>query len=255
MQTAAAHTDIEVQLESVARELESRPNEYSLYVVRGELRRHSRDWLGAEADFARADQLGTAKDREQLRLYRGRLFEAAGQFRRAVAELDRFIDHHPDHIDAIRIRALAYAQMGAITEAISDYTRLIALNPARSPELWLERARLWVDIGHVDAAIASIDEAIVIFGQLVTLVEFAVDTEVGHQDYAEAFNRVKDLPPALAESPRWLWRRGMLLEKLDRPEDAALLYARAREAILKLSQYRQNTAAIQELLAKLQPQK
>ncbi len=79
-QTAAAHTDIETQLASVTRKLESRPNDYSLYLVRGELKRHSQDWLGAEADFARADQLGSAEIQDQLELYRGRLFEddAAG---------------------------------------------------------------------------------------------------------------------------------------------------------------------------------
>ena len=103
-QTAAAHTDIETQLASVTRKLESRPNDYSLYLARGELKRHSQDWLGAEADFARADQLGSAEVRDQLNLYRGRLFEEAGQSRRAVAELDTFIARYPEHTCELHIR-------------------------------------------------------------------------------------------------------------------------------------------------------
>ena len=250
-QTAAAHTDIETQLASVTQKLESRPNDHSLYLVRGELKRHSQDWLGAEADFARADQLGSAEVREQLNLYRGRLFEEAGQSRRAVAELDTFIARNPEHIDALRVRALAYAQMGAFNEAISDYTRLIALDTARSPELWLERARLWVDSGCIDAAVTSIDEATVIFGPLVTLVVFTVNAEIGHHDYGAALDRMETLPSALAETPEWLWRRGKLLEHLDRPDDAAHVYARVQESILKMPLHRQKTAAMQDLLAKL----
>ena len=250
-QTAAAHTDVETQLTRVTQELESRPNDYSLYLVRAELRRHSQDWLGAEADFARADQLGSDELSDQLELYRGRLFVEAGQGRRAVVELDSYIARHPEHIDALRIRALAFVQMGAINEAIADYTRLLAVDAARSPELWLERARLWVRIGRIDAAVASIDDAIAILGPLTTLVEFAVNAEIGRHDYEAALDRMEKLPSALAETPEWLWRRGKLLEQLGRSDDAALAYAGARKAILELPMRRQKTAAMQDLLAKL----
>jgi tetratricopeptide (TPR) repeat protein len=251
-QTSIAHTDIEVQLKAVTQELEGRPNDYSLYLVRGELKRHTRDWLGAEADFARAEQLGSAEVRDWLRLYRGRLFEEAGQARRAVAELDAYIADHPNHIDALRVRALAHVKTGAFNKAIEDYSRLIALNTAKSPELWLERARLWVRIGDIDAAIASIDNATVFFGPLIALVEFTIDAEIGRRDYAAALDRMEDLPSALMESPEWLWRRGKLLERLDRSDDAARVYVQARQAILKMPLRRRKTAAMQDLLAKLE---
>lgn len=252
--TAAAHTDIEMQLASVTQELESRPDDYSLYVLRGELKRRRQDWLGAEADFARADQLGSADVRDQLKLYRGRLFEEAGQARRAVAELDTYIARHPEDIAALRVRALAYAQMGAFNEAIADYTRLIALDTAQSPELWLERARLWLEIGCIDTAVTSIDDATVKFGPLVTLVEFVVNAEIGRHDYAAALDGMEKLPSALAETPAWLWRRGKLLEQLDRPDDAAHVYAQAEKTILELPLRRQNTPVMQDLLAKLRDQ-
>ena len=250
-QIAGAHTDLEMQLASVTRELENRPDDYSLYLVRGELNRHSQDWLGAEADFARADQLGSVEVRDQLKLYRGRLFQEAGQARRAVAELDTYIARHPEHIEALRVRALAYAQMGESNEAIADYTRLITLDTARSPEIWLERARLWLEIGCTDAAIASIDDAAVRIGPLVTFVEFAVNAEIGCHNYAAALDRMEKLPSALAETPEWLWRRGKLLEELDRPDDAAHVYAQAQKTILEMPMRRQKTAAMQDLLAKL----
>ncbi len=250
-QIAGAHTDLEIQLESVTRELENRPDDYSLYLVRGELNRHSQDWLGAGADFARADQLGPVEVRDQLKLYRGRLFQEAGQARHAVAELDTYIARHPEHIEALRVRALAYAQMGESNEAIADYTRLINLDTARSPELWLERARLWLKIGCTDAAIASIDDATVKIGPLVTFAEFAINAEIGRHNYAAALDRMEKLPSALAETPMWLWRRGKLLERLDRPDAAAHEYARARAAISKMPWHRQKTVAIQYLLANL----
>ena len=250
-QNSTAHTDIEVQIEIVTQELNSRPNDYSLYLVRGELKRQSQDWLGAEADFERAEQLGSADVHNQLNLYRGRLFHEAGQAQRAVAELDTYIAHNPEHIDALLVRARAHAQMDAFDAAISDYTRLIALHAARSPELWLERARLWMEIGHIDNAIASIDDATEFFGPLVTLVEFAIDAEIGRQDYAAALDRMQKLPLVLAETPEWLSRRGKLLELLGRSDDAAHAFARARQTILKMPLHRQKTAAMQQLLSTL----
>ena len=250
-QIAGAHTDIELQLASVTRELENRPDDYSLYLVRGELKRHSHDWLGAEADFARADELGSVEVRDQLKLYRGRLFQEAGQARRAVAELNTYISRHPKHIEALRVRALANAQIGEFSEAIADYTRLIKLDTTRSPELWLERARLWLIVGCTDAAIASIDDATVRFGPLVTFVEFSVNAEIGRHNYAAALDRMEKLPSALVGTPKWLWRRGNILEHLDRPDDAAHAYAQAQKKILEMPLRRQNTAAMRVLLAKL----
>jgi len=251
MQAAIAHTDIQAQLSRVTQEINDQPGNVALYLTRGELKRHTQDWHGAEADFAMAQELGSAEVRDQLGLYRGRLFEEAGMARRAVEQLDGYISRHPEHIDALRIRALAYAQTGTLDKAIADYTRLIALDTARSPELWLERARLWIRAGQVDAAVMSIDEAITEFGPLVTLVEFTVNAEIGRHEYAKALNRIETLPAKLAETPEWLWRRGGLLEQLDRPDDAARVYARAREAILDMPMRRQKTAKMQDLLAKL----
>lgn len=250
-QTAIAHTDIEVQLADLNQKLERNPHDSSLYLIRGELKRHKRDWLGAEADFVQAYQLGSPEIRSELNLYRGRLFKEAGQSRRAVAELDYFIERNPEHIDALRMRALAYAQMGGFNEAIADYTRLIAVSPSRSPEVWLERARLCIRNDDIDAAVQSIDDAIGIFGPLVNLVEFSVNAEIGRHNHAAALNQIEKLPLILAETPEWLWRRAELFEKLDRPNDAAQLSARAHDTISKMPLNRQNSAAMQELLGKL----
>ena len=247
----SAHPDVEIQLARVSGAIASEPADASLYLLRGDLRRLHSDWAGAEADFSTAERLGAAGIRDELDLYRGRLHEQAGEPVRAIAELDRYVSRHPEHLEARRTRALAHAQTGALAAAIADYTRLIALDTARSPELWLERARLWLRAGQPDAALASIDEAIHVLGHLVTLVEFGVDTEIERQQYAAALRRMADLPTQLAQTPEWLWRRGQLLEQLDRSGDAARAYAQARQAISEMPARRQQTHAMQELLARL----
>jgi len=251
LQGAAAHSDIDIQLASVTLELEERPHDHTLYLRRAELRRHEQDWLGAEADLARAYELGTGEVHDQLHLYRGHLYQEAGQAKRAIAELDTYMTRHPEHLDALRIRALAHAQLNAFDAAAADYSLLIALDTSRSPELWLERARLWVRMGAVDTALQSIDDSIEEFGPLITLIEFGVDTEIDRQNYSAAIIRMDRLPRALAESPVWLWRRGTLFEKLDRSDEAALSYARARNVILDMPVRRRQMPAIQNLLAKL----
>jgi len=250
-QPGAAHPDLEIQLARVTDAIASQPADASLYLLRGDLRRLRADWAGAEADFSTAQRLGGATVRDELDLYRGRLYEQAGQSARAAAVLDRYLSRHPEHPGARRTRALANAQMGALNAAITDYTLLIALDTAHSPELLLERARLWIRAGQVDAALASIDAAIRVLGNLVTLVEFGVDTEIGRQRYSAALTRTADLPARLAQTPEWLWRRGQLLDQLGRSAEAARAYAQAREVISAMPSRRQQTQAMQELLAKL----
>jgi tetratricopeptide (TPR) repeat protein len=251
---ALAHGDVALELEHVTELIEARPMDAALYLWRGELRRLGHDWVGAQDDFARAAEFGSAAIRDELGLYRGRLYQEAQESHRAVAELDAYVERHPRHVDALRARALAHAQLGAVDAADADYARVLALDSARrSPELWLERSRVLIGAGRVDAALAAIDEAIAELGPLVTLVEFGIDAEIEREQYAAALDRMAALPAAVADTPLWLGRRGDLLGKLDRTEDAARAYGRAREAILRMPAQRRQTLAMQELLARLGP--
>lgn len=250
-QIAVAHPEIEWQLEAVDRDINAAPDDPALYVRRGDLKRLLRDWEGAEADFARAEQLGAGEIRDELPLHRARLFIDTGHFRRGLFELDGFIARHPDHIDARRLRAITLAQAGETDAAIADYSHLLQTHAANSPELWVERARLLQGTGHTEAAVAGIDEAIGIFGPLVTLVEFAIEARIDDRNYAAALDEMDRLPPALRAAPHWQWRRGEVLRAFGKSDAANQAYEEAVAAILKLPVQRQNTAAMQELRARL----
>lgn len=251
MQSAIAHTSVETLLSSVNHEIALRPGDYALYVRRAELEREQHDWTRAEADVALAEQLAPADERQELELTRGRIFQEAGDSGRAIASINAYLAAHPSDIVALRIRALAFAQMGLFDEAIADYSTLLALAGSRSPELWLEQARLWLRAGEPDAALDAVDEAVEIFGPLITLVELAFDTEIDLGDYTGALARIDAVPAALSASPRWLWKRGLVLDALNRPDEASQAYAQARRAIGGMPLRRQATPAMQALLAQL----
>lgn len=249
--TVSAHTELETQLDRVSHEIEHRPGEASLYMRRGNLRLRLHDWQGAEQDFALAHDLGTSEVRDELGLQRARLFNDAGQAQRAIDELNAYIARHPQHLIALRERALAYAQFGSFEHAIDDLTRLIDCDKRRSPEPWLERARLWIQAGDTDAAVMSIEKAQDIFGPLPVFVEFLVDAELDRDGYAAALGYLDDLPEVLATSPRWLWRRGDILARLGRRDEATRAFVRTRHAIMGLSAQRRNTPVMQNLLARV----
>ena len=247
-----AHPELEAQIARVSAQLVRHPEDAALYLTRGDLERLHREFDQAEADFAAAERCGDGADRDELALYRGRLYQDAGQSARAIRELDRYIARHPRHVDALRVRALAYAARNELDAAVADYTRLIAAGGSRSPELWLERAKLLVRAGDVDAALASLDEAVLALGPLVTLIEFAIDIDVERGATQAALARLQSLPTALTQTPQWLWRRAKLLRQAGSELEADQAAARARAAILDLPPLRRRTLAMQDLWARLQ---
>lgn len=246
--TVSAHTELETQLDHVTHEIEHRPRDASLYVRRGNLRRRLQDWQRAKEDFDLAHVLGTSDVRDELRFHRARLFSDAGQPDQAIDELNSFIERHPRHLIALRTRALAYEQIGSFENAIVDLTTLIDCDEPQSPEPWLNRARLWIQSGDTDAAVASIDKALNIFGPLPVFVEFLVDAELDRESYAAALAVLDDLPDVLAASPRWLWRRGDILNRLGRSDDASRAFIQARQAIMRLPERRRNAPVMRDML-------
>ncbi len=227
--------------------LRREPRNASLYLKRGELYRLHRDWRRAAADYERAARLDPRL--AAVDFARGRMLFEAGQNRAAKSALDRFLRAEADHAEALTTRARVLVRLGQRAEAAQDFTRALALAP--EPELFVERAAAIAAAGapHTREALEGLDEGIARYGPLVTLQLPAIELELREGRYDAALARLETVA---AQSPRqesWLARRGDILLRAGRAEEARTAYAAALAALEQLPAPRRRTRAVAELEA------
>lgn len=245
----AAHEDVDRRIADLDVRIAASPRNLTLYIDRAELFRARRDWGFAHADLQQAAAL--VPHNVDLYFYRGRLWLEAGRPERAEPELTRFLATKPNHPQGLLVRARVRAALGRRLAAAGDLSRAIAVLHRPTPELYLERARLLVAEGgiRVNEAVRGIDEAVAQLGPLVSLVEFAVETESQRGHYDAALARIEQLPETVKGQARWQKKRGDILRLADRKTEAQLAYASALASLQALSEKRRQTRAIQELEA------
>ena len=76
----------------------------------------------------------------------------------AIAAADAVLTTQADDVDALAIRAMALARMGLHEQALAAYDRVVALDP-RLAEMWSQRGSLLREMGRLEAAGASFEQA------------------------------------------------------------------------------------------------
>lgn len=239
---ALAHGDLHERIEQLDKSIATSPDDYDLYLKRGELHRQHQEWSLAVADFAQVQRL--APRAVDVDYYLGLTWLEAGQPRKALPCLDRYLTAHPDHPQVLLARARARVNLGEHRAAVLDYSRAIDLLAQPTPDLYIEQAGALLAQGdsQLDAAMDVIRQGVRKIGPVVSLVEFAVTTETSHGRYENALAWIGALPANLAAQPRWLARRADVLAA-DGKKDAALADYRAAYETVMQNLQRRNTPA------------
>lgn len=248
---AFAHGDLHKQIIAVNAEIEKQPDNAELYLKRGELHRAHKEWKAAAADYDRALEL--APGLIMVHLARGRMLLTTGCYDDAKAELDRFLEDYPENAEALISRARVESKRNCQLDAASDFSRAIALSARPVPEFYLERAQALALAGpeHADEAIKGLDAGISQLGQPVTLILAAIDLEVAHDRLDAALARVDAIAARSARPESWLARRGEILDRAGRKDEARSAYADAQKAVEKLPPRARGTKAIAALEERL----
>lgn len=251
---AIAHGPIQEQIATLTNQIEEDPQNAALYLKRGELHSHHREWDAAMADYERAAQLDPGLD--GVDLARGKTLLQAAQFSQAKSALDRFLANHPDHPEALTTRARVLVKLGQNTAAVEDYTRAITQwerlgRP--NPEFYFERARTLATEGGapLDEALRGLDEGIKRLGPLVTLQLEAISLELAHKRYDAALARLETIAAQSLRKERWVARRGEILEQAGRAAEARLAYEQALAAIESIPARHRATEATVKLEARI----
>lgn len=156
------------------------------------------------------------------------LLDAAGDHAGALAELDRAIEMDPEHTTLLTNRGALLGTLGRHAAAERDLRRVLRVEPANVEALY--------NLGVVMTKKGLWGEAV---PHLQRVTELAPERAATFYYLGEALNHVDDLLGALAayqratelqpHNARALYGLGIIYDRLARPDDAALMYRKARE--------------------------
>jgi tetratricopeptide (TPR) repeat protein len=244
-----AHDGLAARIAALSAQIAQSPSSPSLFIKRAELYRENRQWTEAIADLDRAERIDPAI--ALANLVRAHVNFDRGQWQGAIDSSSRFLEHQPDHVDALIVRARAAAKLGRRQPAAADFTRALTGRP--SPDIYIERARVLAPGGSssIGQAIAGLDEGIARLGPIVTLELEAIDLEVQLKRYDAALARLDGIAARSPRKESWLARRGAILERAGRPEEASAAYRAALDSLSGQSDRIQQTRASMTLAAGL----
>jgi tetratricopeptide (TPR) repeat protein len=246
---ASAHDGLAARIAALSAQIAQSPSSPSLFVKRAEAYRENRQWSEALADLDGAERIDPTI--AVVNLVRARVNFDRRHWQAAVDAAGRFLERQPDHADALIVRARAYAQLGRRQPAAADFTSALAVRPV--PDMYIERARVLAAHGResLDQAVRGLDEGIARLGPIVTLELEAIDLELRLSRYDSALTRVDRIAARTTRKESWLARRGAILERAGRPDEARAVYRAALDAISNQSERIQQTRASMALAAGL----
>lgn len=244
--TAAAHGDDQIIIEALTDELAKAPSA-DLFLRRGELLRHHREWERAEADYAAAARLDPAL--AIVDYFRARARLEAGAPGEALSLVERFLTAAPREAEGWYLRGEILAALDRPAEAAASYADGLGRSAQPRPEHFLRRARLLAAAPSADPArvLAAVDEGLSRLGPIVSLVDEAIALELARGHHAGALARIAT---ALETAPRreaWLVRQGDVLVQCGRREEAIASYRAALAAIAELPERYRTTVPVEKL--------
>ncbi len=242
-----AHPEIEEALHRCNERIAAAPGDATLYLERGELHARHNDLLAAHRDYQRAAAISPRLP--HLDRARGSLALIRGQLAEANAFLNQALAQSPDDAEALVLRSRVLAARGDRPSALADLSGALALIPAPSPDLFLDRAALFAAPAD---AIRSVDEGIERIGPVPSLIVRALVLEESAGRVDDALARLDRVIAASERKESWLKTRGDLLRRAGREREARDSYAAARQALAGLPAWLRESPAYLDLAAALE---
>jgi len=228
-QLVAAHPAFEDVERHSTQLVAERPDDPAAYLTLAQTRRIARDWDGALVALEHAAAHGAQP--VEVTALRAAVFLDAGWSNMALLEADRalLLDAGQPQVQILRGRASL--ALGRPQEAARAFALAIEGTRNPTPDQVLVLADALVAAGDRPGAVAALDHGLTRIGLVPSLALPALDLEleIGRAD--AALRRIDALLATNARNELWLARRGEVLDRLGRNDEARVARAGALAAI------------------------
>ncbi len=246
-QNALSHPDLELQIKAVTAQITADPEDFSLYLKRGELYRLHCDYESALRDFEKFSHIDTNESVVEFLI--GRTLQESGQPEKAISNLKKFLNHNPQHSIALLVYARSLSSLNRTDEASECFKLSIKNAPVKAPDLYIEWANIFLKPDHERfmKALDVLFKGISQLGPVISLVDHTVSLQQRSGDFASAISHIEMLPVEIQATPMWLTRRADCMRALGDLDQSDILYHQALRAIATLPHARRELPALREL--------
>ena len=245
---AHAHGELLIRIGVLTRQLATNGTAH-LYLERGELYREDRNWAAAEADYARAAELGYPL--AKVDFCRAKLLADQEKLAPARQMLDSVIERSGNDGEAFVARARVLVRLNQPRGSVADFARGAELLPAPEPEVFLDWAHALAGEGAVPEALERLDQGIARVGPSNLLLVYALELELGRNNQDGAMARLAVIIEHADRKERWLAQRGDIERAAGQTVQARKSYEAALAAIKLLPMRVQKNPPMQGLTAQI----
>ncbi len=185
---AHAHGDLDVRIATLTAQLAQNPTNALLWLQSADLHRQHGDTTAALAEINQANKLKPHWAATELQLARIRWDEK--NIRATIAAATACLAIEPSAPDALVLRARSHAELGQLTNAVTDLDAVFATAATPLPDLYLERARWQATMGKLDDALRGLDDGMKRLGHTPSLALPAIDFERQRGTFTAALERL-----------------------------------------------------------------
>jgi tetratricopeptide (TPR) repeat protein len=250
-----AHLPLDEYQQALAGEIAHNPGEPELYIRQAQAYRIAHQWEAAFAAVKSAVEHGAHS--EEVTAERGMIFLDSGRPREAIAEFDKLLGPGVERPMIRYARGRAWMDAGESERAASDYGRAVEKMNEPTPDHVLAWRDALLAAGHREAALDALDRGMRRVGVVPSLQLPAVDLALGLNRLDDAIARLDTLLRRNPGNEAWLLRKGEILQRAGRNEEArqsfilALTYIEARPAARRGERIRELERQVRTSLASL----
>jgi tetratricopeptide (TPR) repeat protein len=226
---AFGHLPLDEYQEAIAEEIAHHPGDAALILRQAQAYRIAHEWDAALAAIERAAAGGAHPD--EVRAERALLYFDAGRLAEAIREFDALLAAGAERPMIRFARGAAWMASGRPERAADDFSRAVEHLKRPTPDHVLAWRDALLAAGRRAEALAALDRGMRRVGVVASLQLPAVDLALALGRDDDAVARLDALLARHPGNEAWLFRKGEILRRAGREQEARQAFAAALRAI------------------------
>ena len=241
------HGDLSIRIAEKTAAIKKQPNNWLLYMQRGELYAQHEQPDSALIDYQVAIENGF--DSSTVFVLKAEVHLALKQIDNGLKAVSRFLKMEPDHLKGIHVRAQIYEAKNELDKAIRDFKYVIVNSETARPQDYVELSNLYLKRDSTDFknAIEVLSRGRKKLGNIISLEMRLYDMEKGRGNFEAAHTILSRMMKPLSRKERLIVEKAELFLLQKKTSDAAETLVAAENAIASLPPRFQHIGATKKL--------